>query len=398
MHQLLLYRHHQEKTGRQSSVPPWVLVSFLAMPDGLGGVYPAPSNTSNFRSLQYPIDLKPSDFSEWIASPECTDSLAEALEMAKSRVREYVEKQLDLEKALKERGAKKEHHEEEQVAQEGESPESPKKGVGQNIRSIIQQIEQGMIDGIQLNRKNITLGEAKALAEAMVTNAKKSTIKTLEVGGNEFRDEGVMAFSKVIADENCAVEKLDLGGCGMRDRGAFALAEALKKNKTVRSLDMGLNTGITARGIGAIAEALGTNSCITSLRVNDIVDRDGASHLAQALETNTALKNIDLNCNKMMGTGATEIARALKKNRSLEVINLTSCDINDDTVFDIALALQENKETALMIIDLGFNNNITDAGAERLVQALNESNNQTIRKINLYSCSVSSCSDKRVRV
>ena len=366
------------------------------MPDGLGGPYPGQSNTSNFRSLQYPIDLKPSDFSQWIASQECTDSLAEALEMANSRVREYVGKKLDLEKALKERGAKKEHQEkEEQVAQEWESP---KKGVGENIRSIIQQIEQGTIDGIQLKFKNITQVEAKALAEAMVANAKKSTIKTIELFGNEFGDEGVMAFSEVIANENSAVEVLDLGSCGMTDPGAEALAEALKKNKTVRDLNIGGNGRITARGIGAIAKALGTNSCITRLSVrDDVLDRDGASHLAQALRTNSALKSINLGHNLKMGMGAAEIACALKENRSLKDVTLVNCDINDDTVNEIALALQENKETALKQIGLGLNN-ITDAGAERLVQALNESNNQTIREIKLNGCSVSSCSDKRVRV
>ena len=375
-----------KRKSRQSSVPPWVFVSFLAMPDGVRGGYPAP------------IDLNSSDFSEWIASQECTDSLAEALEMANSRILEYTKKKWDLEKALKERGAKKEHHEEEQVAQGEESPESPKKGVGQNIRSIIQQIEQGTIDGIQLSFKNITLGEAKALAEAMVANAKKSTIKTLELYGNNFGDEGVMAFSEVIANENSAVEELCLASCGMTDLGAIALAEALKKNKTVRELRIGSNTGITARGIGAIAKALGTNSCITRLSVtNGVLDcDDGASLLAQALRT-TALKNINLCFNEMMGKGAADIARRLKENRSLEDVNLSYCDINDDTVNEIALALQENKETALEQINLGLNN-ITDAGAERLVQALNESNNQTITDIDLVSCSVSSCSDKRVRV
>ena len=86
---------------------------------------------------------------------------------------------------------------------------------------------------------------------------KKSTIKTLELYGNNFGDEGVMAFSEVIANENSAVEKLDLGGCDMTDLGAIALAEALKKNKTVRALIINSNKGITARGIGAIAKALG---------------------------------------------------------------------------------------------------------------------------------------------
>lgn len=157
-----------------------------------------------------------------------------------------------------------------------------------------------------------------------------------------------------------------------------------------------MNDGITGRGIGAIAEALETNSCITRLKVNSCgLDCDGASRLAQALKTNMVLKDINLGHNKKMGKGAAEIACALKENMSLEDINLAFCDISDDTVQEIALALHENKKTALKTIDLS-GNQITDAGAERLVQALSESS--TIKEINLVSCSVSSSSDKRVRV
>ncbi len=64
----------------------------------------------------------------------------------------------------------------------------------------------------------------------------RSSVKTLDLGSNEFGDEGVMAFSKVIANENSAVETLNLSYCGMTCVGAIALAEALAKNKTVTDL------------------------------------------------------------------------------------------------------------------------------------------------------------------
>lgn len=113
------------------------------------------------------------------------------------------------------------------------------------------------------------------------------------------------------------------------------------------------------------------------------------------MKTNTALKDINLGFNRKMGKGAAEIACALKENTSLEKVYLCSCDIDDETVNKIALALQENKKTALKTIDLS-GNKITNAGAERLVQALKE--NSTIEEIDLGSCSVSSSTDKRVRV
>eukprot|EP00435_Cladocopium_sp_Y103_P038668 s1526_g10.t1 len=345
------------------------------MPDGVdvGG-------TSNF-----PIDLNSSDFSAWIASQECTDSLATALEMANHKVVEYTRKKTELEKALKEREAKKENNEkEEQVDQEDTSP---KQGVGENIRSIIQQIEQGEIDGIQLSSKRITPYEAKSLAEAVekkMADENKCTIKKIHLFGNKFGDEGVKAFSKVIAHENSAVEVLDLGSCGMTDLGAMDLAEALMKKKTVRELRISSNH-LTKPGIDAIANALNTSVIQDLSLFNSGLSPDAVTLLAEALTTNSALKNIELSFNKEIGTGAARIAKALKQNKSLEFLNLSYCDIDDAIVNEIALMLKEN--TALKRIDL-VGNGFTDAGAGRLLQALNESNNQTVKDINCGSGNV----------
>eukprot|EP00435_Cladocopium_sp_Y103_P036564 s1526_g9.t1 len=344
------------------------------MPDGVD------SNTSNF-----PIDLNSSDFSAWIASQECTDSLERALEMANHKFMEYFNKKTELEKALNERKAKKGGYEkEEQVDQEDTSP---KQGVGENIRSIIQQIEQGTIDGIQLSNKHITPYEAISLAKAVeekMADENKSTIKEINLFGNTIGDEGVKAFSRVIAHENSAVEMLDLGSCGMRDRGAIDLAEALMKNKTMRVLSIRMNH-LTKPGIDAIANALNT-SVIQNLSLKDCgLSPDAVTLLAKALKTNSALKDIDLSFNKEMGTGVARIAEALKQNKSLEILDLGYCDIDDVIVDEIALMLKEN--TALKDINLR-GNKFTDAGAGRLLQALNESNNQTVKEISCASGNV----------
>lgn len=362
------------------------------MPDGVGvGGCPAHFNTSNF-----PIDLNSSDFSAWIASQECTDSLARALQMADDKIIEYITKKQDLQKALKERGAKKEHNEEEE--QVATKVDSPKYSVGENIQSIIRDIEQGKVDAIQLRNKRITPGEAIALAEAMekVANAKKSTIKTLHLYGNKIGDEGVVALSDVIANENSAVEDLDLGACGMTDVGALALAKALKKNKTVRQIVLKY-ARITSQGVGAIAQVLGNDSCIERLLLGSCeLDCEGATLLAKALSKNSALKHLECEHNKGMGQGLVEIAKALKENKSLERLNLGFCDVNDDVVNEIASALRE-KETALQNITLR-GNNITDDGAERLVRALKESDNQKVDSIYLDSNRVSCSSDARVKL
>lgn len=371
------------------------------MSDGMGvGGYPAHSITSDFNIDQI-VSMDSSDFRAWIAtqkSQKCTESLAIVLGMVEKKVTEFKIKKMDLENALEEQGAKKEGNgKEAQVASGEDSP--TKLEVGENIRTLMQKVRQGEIDGIQLAHKNITLAEAKGLATAMeeIARARKSTVKTIELFGNKIGDDGVEAFSKVIANENSVVEELYLGACGMTCAGARVLAKALVESKTVRKLCIDGNR-LKTEGIRELANAVGSNSFITRLNA-DLCGLDclGATRLAEALITNSSLTVISLDHNKDIGTGATKIAQALKKNKSLRHVRLAACNINDDTMEELALALEENKESALEEIGLSLNN-ITDAGAKRLVQALKESNNQTLQRINLSSNNVSCSPDERIRI
>lgn len=100
------------------------------MPNGMGvDGYPAHSITSDLNIDQI-VSMNSSDFSAW-----STDSLTIALDIATRKVIEYTRLKMDLEKALKEQGAKKEdNRKEEQVASGEDSP--TKLGVGENIRTM----------------------------------------------------------------------------------------------------------------------------------------------------------------------------------------------------------------------------------------------------------------------
>ena len=300
------------------------------------------------------LSMSSSDFSEWIKKQDCSDVLATALHIAKEKVtehtlkvQEFTKKKMDLETALKERGAKNELNETEQDVAPGE--ESPTKhGVGQDVENIVKEIELGTIVAIQVTNKNHTTDHAKRFADALVKVAreKKSTVKTLILNFNKIMDEGVMAVSKVIGNENSVLEEVRLYSCGMTGVGAMELAGALATNKTVRSVILSQNK-ITS-GVPKIADALAVNSSLQSLAMYAChIDCDGAKALASALE-NSALKELDISSNENMGLeGLAHIANALKKNKLLEVLDIGHNGITDEIVQMFAVALQENKETAL---------------------------------------------------
>ena len=380
---------------------------FLTMQKSVGNDgYSAQSNTASLSagSSDAILSMSSSDFSEWIKRQGCSDVLATALDIAKEKVTEYTlkvheftKKKMDLETALEERGAKNELNEtEEDVASGEESP--TKHGVGQDVGKIVKEIELGTIQAIQVASKNLTVEQAKRLADALVKVAreKKSTVTTLNLDFNEIMDEGVMAVSKVIGNERSVVEKLTLYACGITGVGAMELAGALATNKTVRSLTLSRNS-ITS-GVPKIADALAVNSSLQSLDMYSCgIDCDGATALASALE-NSALNRLDIVSNKNMGLkGLAHIANALKKNKSLKVLEISDNGINDEIVQMFALALQENKETALKELNLAYNE-ITQAGADFLVQALKASNNETIENISLRNNEVSSISDERFTI
>ena len=120
------------------------------------------------------------------------------------------------------------------------------------------------------------------------------------------------------------------------------IAEALKFNKTITSINFGLNK-IGAEGASYLAEAIKFNKAITYLDfVNNSIGFEGVKFLAEALKYNTSVTNLKLMHNKISGKGAKELALMLKDNSTITSIDLSRNNLEDKEVEAINITIKHN--------------------------------------------------------
>jgi hypothetical protein len=132
--------------------------------------------------------------------------------------------------------------------------------------------------------------------------------------------------------------------------GASALADALQGNTSVTTINLDYNN-IGAEGALALANVLKVNTFVTniSLKSNGIGIK-GALALADSLKLNTSVTNINLTNNVIDDEGASTLADALKVNTSVTSINLDYNALGDEGASALADALKVN--TSVISIDL----------------------------------------------
>ena len=196
------------------------------------------------------------------------------------------------------------------------------------------------------------------LAEALRENG---TLTTLVLDNNSIDDAGAQALAEAL-ETNVALTRLRLRGNSIGDVGMQALVEALVKSlekKSARTILCTLQT---------IADVLETNNTLMELDLNGRRIGDaGAQALAEALKTSGALKTLSLNSNSIGDAGAQALAEALKTNGALTTLWLRSNSIRDAGAQALAEALKTNG--ALTTLWLSYNS-IGEAGAQALAERL----------------------------
>lgn len=114
-----------------------------------------------------------------------------------------------------------------------------------------------------LNLRFNYMDEIEPIAMALHTN---QTLKKLDLGNNQFGDEGAIALASAIA-VNTSLTDLTLYLNHINDTGAIALAEALRINRTVTSIFL-QNNNIGKAGEEAFAQTEMVNPVLTMVYIN----------------------------------------------------------------------------------------------------------------------------------
>ncbi|XP_058632603.1 NACHT, LRR and PYD domains-containing protein 3-like isoform X4 [Onychostoma macrolepis] len=195
-----------------------------------------------------------------------------------------------------------------------------------------------------------------ALSSALRSNS--SHLRELDLIGNKLGAAGLTLISDGLKDPRCKLEKLWLYDCGVTDEGCAALSSALRSNSHLRELSLNRNK-LGDAGLMLISDGLKDPRCkLEKLWLSHCgVTDEGCAALSSALRSNSHLKELDLSDNKLGAAGLTLISDGLKDPRcKLEKLKLYDCGVTAGG----CAALRSNS-SHLRELDLSLNN-LGDAG------------------------------------
>ena len=152
---------------------------------------------------------------------------------------------------------------------------------------------------------------------------------------------------------------LNLWGNQFKSESISILANVLNGNKTLRELDLSYNH-LKDDGVRIICEVLASNTC--------------------------AIKELDLSSNQITDEGVKYIARMLTKNDKLKFLILNNNEITNDGLLLLAGALTNNENTKLEELKLESNVLITRTGVVATLDLLKD--NKVFGELYVKDCGI----------
>lgn len=154
----------------------------------------------------------------------------------------------------------------------------------------------------------------------------------------------------------------------LRPSDMSKLADAIQQNQTLVELDLSHN-GALLSGTPALGQALSHHTSIRKLILNNCrISNRCAIALADMLTTNRTIQVLHLQDNQIGNEGVKALAQALKTNKTIRELDLDRNDIGDEGAIALAEALKEN--VSICILSLSENAQVGDSGIEALALAL----------------------------
>lgn len=196
------------------------------------------------------------------------------------------------------------------------------------------------------------------------------------------------AVNKIVEDSIHKIQSkdcysLNLSEAKIGDDGVVLITKALEKNTNITKLVLNCNN-IGNTGAAAIAKMLAINTTIKILDLgyNNIGTR-GLRNIFSALQSNKTLRVIVLGANSMSIASVQIVAAAIEKNYTPEALCLTDNGFGLVGTLIILKALLKNKSLKVLALS---DNKIGETGAYLLAKILEDNHN--LIGLHLYECAI----------
>ncbi|XP_062397889.1 NACHT, LRR and PYD domains-containing protein 12-like isoform X2 [Sardina pilchardus] len=219
---------------------------------------------------------------------------------------------------------------------------------------------------VKLRGCSLTVESCAALSSALRSNS--SSLRQLNLSGNNVGDSGVELLSTGLEHPNCRLETLQLWGCSLTVKSCAALSSALRSNSSIlRQLDLSDNN-VGDSGVELLSTGLEHPNCrleTLELRGCSLTVKSCAA-LSSALRSNSSsLRQLNLSRNNVGDSGVELLSTGLEHpNCRLETLELQFCKLTERSCSSLAAALRSNP-SSLRQLDLR-DNKLQQSGVELL--------------------------------
>uniref|UniRef100_A0A671U2V8 Leucine rich repeat containing 74A n=1 Tax=Sparus aurata TaxID=8175 RepID=A0A671U2V8_SPAAU len=225
----------------------------------------------------------------------------------------------------------------------------------------------------------------KALAIALVSDMH---INTLELADNHIQAEGAKYLMEMLRANFtiqhlvCCTGNMPLEGTrnGFTDEDAKYFADALSTNSRIKEMDLSHNE-FCGKGGAHLGQLLANNEGLEVLDLSwNHIRMKGAVAFCAGLKVNMMLKHLDLSWNGFGNEGALAMGEALKFNNTLVHLNLNNNRLTNEGVGMLCRGLEFND--TLRVLLLAYNS-LTVEGALALVNVVKNTHRCALEEINI---------------
>lgn len=217
---------------------------------------------------------------------------------------------------------------------------------------------------------------AKALSIPLVTN---TSVTNFDLEGNWLEAEGAVYLSEMLK-ENCYIAELSLANncLGSQGQGAAAIGEMLQCNSSLRVLNLSGNN-FQDKDARAFASAILENNQINQLDLSHNEFSDGAGELlGHAIGENESLEVLDLSWNHFRGQSALALVEGIKVSSRLKQVNMSWNGLGDEGALAVGECLTIN--SILLQLDVS-SNRIGPDGVAAIAKRIDPNENLKVFKI-----------------
>ncbi|XP_076851504.1 NACHT, LRR and PYD domains-containing protein 3-like isoform X2 [Brachyhypopomus gauderio] len=221
-----------------------------------------------------------------------------------------------------------------------------------NDHSLVQEVQTYLSRGGDTRLHGVRLSPAQWSALVFVLLNSEEELDEFDLRKYNPSEECLLRLLPVVK----ASRKVILSGCGLTEESCKSLTSVLQTETSLKQLEIN-NNDLKDSGVEQLCARLKSSNCkLEILRLSLCgLTEESCKSLISVLQTETSLKQLEINNNDLKDSGVEQLCAGLKSsNCKLEILRLSGCLVTEEGCSSLASALSSNP-SHLKELDLTYN-------------------------------------------